>query len=338
MKRILKIIGSCFFIVISQNLFVATGQTEPDQVIKVDTNLVNVFFSAVDKDSLFLTSLERADVKVYEDGRQQEILTFRHEMDRPLSIALLIDISGSEKHTLTQEKIAARFFIDEAIRRTHDQVAIISFAADPFLEQSLTNNIEDAKKAMDRVQAIKGVLGYQGTGSILPISAKPAGGSLSYTSAIWDALWITCRHLISGLPINRRKVLVIVTDGEDTSSRASLQEAVDIAVRTDTVIYVIGVGDTSIAQGVNSRMLSNLAFQTGGQFFSPKKVQDLTGAFDRIARELRSQYLLTYVPQNKIAEDSYRQVRVEVSTPRSRRDKLRLFYRPSYYFKRQPGT
>lgn len=338
MNRILKAIVSSFLIVISQSLFVANGQTEPDQVVRVDTNLVTVFFSAVDKDSLFLTSLERADVKVYEDGIQQEILSFRHETDRPLSIAMLIDISGSEKHTLTQEKIAARFFIDKAIRRTDDQVAIISFAADPFLEQSLTNNIEDAKKAMDSLQAIKGVLGYQGTGSILPIGVKPAGGFLSYTSAIWDALWITCRHLSSSWPINTRKVLLIVTDGEDTSSRASVQEAIDIAVQTDTVIYVIGVGDTSIGQGVNKRMLSKVAFQTGGQFFSPKKAEDLTGAFDRIARDLRSQYLLTYVPQNKSSEHSYRQIRIEVGKPRSRRDDIRLFYRPSYYFKRQPGV
>jgi hypothetical protein len=100
-----------------------------------------------------MTSFERSDVTVYEDGVRQEILTFQKSTDRPLSLALLIDISGSEKRRLIEEKMA------------------------------------------DRIQPVKGVLGYQGKGTILPAGAKPATGSLSYTSAIWDALWITSRHL-----------------------------------------------------------------------------------------------------------------------------------------------
>ena len=335
--KILRTVGYCFVITISQNLFPANGQIEQDQIVRVDTNLVNVFFSAVDKDTRFFTSLERNDVNVYEDGIKQEISTFQHQTDRPLSIALLIDISGSEKNALTQEKAAAKSFVNAVIRRHDDQVAIISFAADPFLEQSLTGKAGDAEKAIDHLDTVKGVRGYQGTGRALPIGVKPADGWLSYTSAIWDALWITSRHLMSTLPINRRKVVVIVTDGEDTSSRANLDEAIDIAIKTDTVIYVIGVGDSSIAEGVNRRTLSKLALQTGGQFFSPKKDDDLGGAFDRIADELRSQYLLTYVPPNKSTERSYRQVRVEISNRISRRHHLRLFYRPGYYFRPQPG-
>ena len=332
-KKTMRTVGYCFVILISQNLFAANGQTEQDQVVRVDTNLVNVFFSAVDKDTRFFTALERSDVKVYEDGVEQEISTFQHQTDRPLSIALLIDISGSEKNALTQEKAAAKSFVDAVIRRHDDQVAIISFAADPFLEQSLTTKVGDAEKAIDQLGIVKGVRGYQGTGRALPIGVKPADGWLSYTSAIWDALWITSRHLMSTLRMNCRKVVVIVTDGEDTSSRASLDEAIDIAIKTETVIYVIGVGDSSIAGGVNRRTLSKLALETGGQFFSPKKDEDLGGAFDRIADELRSQYLVTYVPYNKSTERSYRQVRVEINSRILRKHQLRLFYRPGYYFK-----
>lgn len=335
MKRILRIFLSCFVIVVSQSVFTAYGQTVEDQVIRVETNLVNVFFAAVDKDNRFVRSLNRTDVTVYEDGVKQAILTFEHDTDRSLSLALLIDISGSEKLMLGEEKTAAKSFVDAVIRRHVDQIAIISFAADPFLEQSLTNRIEDAQRAIDRVEAVKGVRGYQGKGTVLPIGAKPASGSLSYTSAIWDALWITCRHLLSPLPVNTRRVIVIVTDGEDTSSRANLDEAIDITLQADTVIYAIGVGDTSIGEGVNKTTLSKLALRTGGQFFSPRKDEDLAGAFERIANELRSQYLLTYVPRNKEAEQSYRQVRIEIHDPKSRSDRPRLFYRPGYYFKSQ---
>jgi VWFA-related protein len=325
-------------IAFSQNVFSAHAQTEPDQVIKVDTNLVSVFFTAVDQDNRFVTSFERADVTVYEDGVKQEILAFQRDTDRPLSLALLIDISGSEKLKLAEEKAAARGFVDAVIRNNSDQMAIVSFAADPFLEQPLTNGIEDARKAIERIEVVKGVRGYQGRGTVLPAGAKPASGFLSYTSAIWDALWITSRHLLSPLPVNSRRVIVIVTDGEDTSSRASLDEAIDIALHTDTVIYVIGVGDTSIAGGVNKGALGKLALRTGGRFFSPRKDEDLTAAFERIATELRSQYLLTYAPRNVNAEQAYRQVRIEIGDSQSRKYRPRLFYRPGYYFKKQTGT
>lgn len=338
MKRILRTLGSCVLIAFSQNVFIAHAQIEPDQVIKVDTNLVNVFFTAVDQDNRLVKSFARADVTVYEDGVKQEILAFQRDTDRPLSLALLIDISGSEKLKLAEEKVGARSFVDAVIRKNIDQIAVISFAADPFLEQSLTSIIEDAKKAIERIEPIRGVRGYQGQGTVLPAGAKPASGFLSYTSAIWDAVWITSRNLLSPLPVNTRRVIVIVTDGEDTSSRASLNEAIDVALRTDTVIYVIGVGDTSIAEGVNKRTLGKLALRTGGQFFSPKKDEDLTGAFERIANELRSQYLLTYAPRNINAEQAYRQVRIEIGDLQSRRYRPRLFYRPGYYFKQQTRT
>lgn len=335
--RSLGRVAHFIIIVLCQGVLIANAQTEPDTVIRVNTNLVNLFFSAIDKDARFFTSLQRADVKVYEDGIEQEILTFQYQTNRRLAIALLIDISGSEKTSLPQEKAAAKSFVDTVIRERDDQVAIISFAADPFLEQSLTSNVADSWTALDRVEPIRGVRGYQGKGRALPSGAKPAAGSLSYTSAIWDALWITCRHVMATVPVSSRRVVVIVTDGEDTSSRANLEEAIDIAIKTDTVVYVIGVGDTSIGDRVNKRTLSKLALETGGQFFAPKKDKDLAGAFDQIAKELRSQYLLTYAPRNNSADAAYRLVRVEVSSPILRRRPLRLFYRPGYYFRPQLG-
>lgn len=338
MKRLLRTLGVCVTIALSQNVFSAHAQIEPDQVVRVDTNLVSVFFTAVDRDNRLVKSFERADVTVYEDGVKQEILAFQRETDRPLSLALLIDISGSEKLKLAEEKAGAGSFLDAVIRNNIDQIAIISFAADPFLEHPLTYRIEAAKTAIERIETVKGVRGYQGKGTILPVGAKPASGFLSYTSAIWDALWITSRNLLAPLPETTRKAIVIVTDGEDTSSRASLHEAIDIALQTHTVIYVIGVGDTSIAEGVNKGTLSKLALRTGGRFFSPKKDEDLTGAFEQIATELHSQYLLTYAPRNMNAAQAYRQVRIEIGDSQSRRHRPRLFYRPGYYFKQQTST
>jgi Ca-activated chloride channel homolog len=328
-----KTLAAWLIILTCQTVFTSPGNAQQDDVVRVDTNLVNIFFSAIGRDNEFLTSLEKGDVKIFEDGVNQEVLTFQRETDRPLAIALLIDISGSQKRMLSQEKDAAKAFVNSVLRRGKDQVAVISFAGDPFLEQPLTNKTYNAETALDRIKLVQGTLGYQGAGIILPVGTKPATGSLSYTSAIWDSLWITCRSLFSSLPLGTRKVIVLVTDGEDTSSRANLDETTEIANKSDAVIYTIGVGDTSIADGVNKRTLGKLARETGGQFFSPKKDQELDAAFARIENELHSQYLLTYAPQNRSSAQPYRSVKIEIDNKTLRGRKLRLFHRQGYYFR-----
>jgi Ca-activated chloride channel family protein len=331
-KVIKRVLAACGVIVLVWHGFFTSSAQEKIDTLTTDTNLVTVYLSVVDRQTNFLTSLSRDDIKVYEDGIEQRISTFQQATDRPVSIALLMDISGSERNTLSREKSAAKSFAAAVIQRPIDQLAVISFAADPFLEHSLTNTVKDADEAIERIGRIQGTQGYQGSGEILPAGSQPAGGTLSYTSAIWDAVWITCRYVMAAQPLNSRKVVVLVTDGEDTSSRANLDEAIDIAIKTDAMVYVIGIGDNSIADGVNRSTLSKLATSTGGQVFFPRKDEDLGKSFQKIAQDLRSHYVVTYVPRRgNVSERSFREIRIEL-TNSSQRARHKMFYRKGYYF------
>jgi VWFA-related protein len=123
------------------NLFAQESANQDDEVIRVETNLTNLFFTATDKQKVFITTLRKEDLRVIEDGVPQKILTFQRETDRPLSIAFLIDVSISEERTLPQEKAAARAFIERVIQSSKDQAAIIPFTGAAYLEQGLTRDV-----------------------------------------------------------------------------------------------------------------------------------------------------------------------------------------------------
>jgi Ca-activated chloride channel family protein len=309
------------------------GQDAADEILRIDTNLVNLFFTAFDRDNRLITNLTREDLKLFEDGKAQKILLFESETNRALNVAILVDISGSQKTTLELEKTTIRAFVESVLQNRDDKVALISFAADPFLEQPLTSNLSATQQALERVKTIRGVIGYQGSGTILPVGTKPAAGFLSYTSAIWDAIAQSCRNVLKPASVDARRIIVIVTDGNDTSSRSSLEEAIDATIQSDAIVYAIGVGDSSLSDGVNRETLKRLSFETGGRFFAPKRNEDLNEAFKKIATELRSQYLVTYVPQKEDqAGSSYRRIRLAVNKGKQT-ENLRLVYRSGYYFK-----
>lgn len=309
------------------------GQAAADDVLRIDTNLVNLFFTALDRDNRLITNLTRDDLQVFEDGKAQKILLFQAETNRPLNVAILVDISGSQKTTLELEKTTIRAFVESVLQNRDDKVALVSFAADPFLEQPLTSNLSATQQAIEQVKTIRGAIGYQGSGTILPVGTKPAGGFLSYTSAIWDAIALSCRHVLKPASVEARRIIVIVTDGNDTSSRSSLEEAIEASLQSDAIVYAIGVGDSSLTDGVNKQTLKRLSFETGGRFFAPKRNEDLTDAFKKIAAELRSQYLVTYVPQTEDqAGGSYRRIKLELNKGKQT-ENLRLVYRNGYYFK-----
>jgi len=311
------------------------GQATPDEILRIDTNLVNLFFTALDRDNRPISNLTRADLQVLEDGKAQEILLFQSETNRPLNLAILVDISGSQKTTLELEKSNISAFVDSVLQSHSDKVALISFAADPFLEQTLTSDLSESHQALERLKTIRGAIGYQGSGTIIPVGTKPAVGFLSYTSAIWDAIVESCRNVLKPASVDARRIIIIVTDGEDTSSRSSLQDAIEAALESDVMVYTIGVGDSSLASGVNRKTLERLSFETGGRFFSPKRSEDLSESFKKIAAELRSQYLVTYVPRNEFNGGvSYRRIRLSLNKAKQV-ENLRLVYRSGYYFKGQ---
>ena len=131
----------------------------------------------------------------------------------------------------------------------------------------------------------------------------------------------------------RRRAIILLTDGQDTSSRLSRNTAIDQAIQSDTVIYAIGIGDKRY-EGVNRSALNNIAERTGGRAFFPKKEDDLKTAFAEIEQELRSQYLVAYSSTNKKHDGGYRKMNIEITNTELRKEQLKLRYRPGYFAKR----
>jgi VWFA-related protein len=311
----------------------ALAQTpaEQDDVIRVETDVTNLLFTAMDKQQRFVTTLRQEDIRVLEDGVAQELFTFQQETDRPLSIALLIDISISEQRTLPQEKAAARSFIETVVRSSKDQAAIIPFTGTAYLEQPLTRDVLGIFRALERVDIA--APSYLGTGAA--IGGIPTGPGLlapppEGSTAIWDAVAVTATEVLDQTNDQRRRAIILLTDGHDTTSRLAHSEAIRRALAAESVIYVIGIGDKKHG-GVEKGKLRDLAERTGGRAFFPKKEDDLRAAFVEIEKELRTQYLIAYSSTNKRRDGAYREVKIEITNPVLQEQKLKVRHRPGYF-------
>lgn len=306
---------------------------DSDEVVKVETNLTNLFFTAADKNRRFISSLKAEDIRVFEDGQPQEIFTFQQNIDLPLSIAILLDTSRSEERTLPDEKIAARAFLEDVLKAQRDEAAILSFTGETTLEQGFTGNIDRLRRAIDRVEFVP-PSGYVG-GGVVVNGTPPISGtnqSIAGSTAIWDAVWATCEELISTSAEHTRRAIILLTDGEDTSSHMKMHEAIERAQKTDALIYAIGIGDR-YSFNVDEGSLRKIAEQTGGRAYFPKHERDLQDAFVQIQRDLREQYLVAYSPTNKARDGSYRRIEIQVVNPSLKQQNLKLNYRPGYFAK-----
>ena len=306
---------------------------DSDEVIKVETNLTNIFFTAADKNKRFISDLKAEDIRVLEDGQPQEIFTFQQNIDLPLSLAILIDTSASEERTLPDEKEAARAFLENVLRANKDEAAIVSFTGETTLEQGFSGNIERLRRAIDRVEFVP-PSGYVG-GGVVVNGTPPISGtnqSLAGSTAIWDAVWATSEELISGSAEHTRRAIILLTDGDDTSSRMKMHDAIERAQKADALIYAIGIGDR-YTFNVNEGALRKIAEHTGGRAYFPKHEQDLRDAFTQIQRDLREQYLVAYSPSNKARDGSYRKIEIQVVNPDLKQQNLKLNYRSGYFAK-----
>lgn len=306
---------------------------ESEEVLRVDTNLTNIFFTAADKNRRFIANLKKEDIQVFEDDRPQEIFTFQRNIELPLSTAILIDTSRSEERTLPDEKIAARAFLEAVMRPQKDEAAIVSFTGEVTLEQGFTGNLERLRRAIDRVEFVP-PSGYIGGGIVVgttpPIS--DTNQILAGSTAIWDAVWATANELLAESAENTRRAIILLTDGEDTISQVKMQEAIDRAQKADALIYAIGIGD-SYSFGVNEGALRKVAEYTGGRAYFPHSERELKEAFVQIQQDLREQYLVAYSPSNAARDGSYRRIRIELVNPELRRQNLKLNYRAGYFAK-----
>jgi VWFA-related protein len=312
---------------------VRSQTVDQDDVVRVESELTNLPFTVTDKQRRFVTTLRAEDLRVLEDGVPQTLFTFQQETDRPLAIAFLIDVSASQEETLPNEKSAARLFIENVVKSNRDQVAIVPFTGSAYLEQALTRDVLTTYRVLQGVEIA--APGYLGSGK--PLTGIATGPRLPATppegsTAIWDAVALTANNVLTKSQGQRRRAIILLTDGIDTTSRLSLKDAVNSALAAETVVYSIGIGNSKL-EGVYHDPLKDIAERTGGRAFFPDKKFDLNAAFAEIERELRTQYLIAYSSSNKNRDGAYRKIAIEITNPELRKQNLRLRHRPGYFAK-----
>jgi Ca-activated chloride channel homolog len=290
------------------------------QTIRLGTQLVNVLFSVTDRKNQYISNLMKSDVEVLENGKLQKIFTFKRELDLPLTMAILVDVSKSVIPVLPRLTDASSQFIDSVMQPGKDNTAIIQFDNETELIQDLTSNITRLRGGLNKILSKFHLpeRNYRGRPPIIIIGSQSGGTS------IYDSIIATCNDLLAEKA--GRKTIILFTDGYDTTSRSKRSEAIEEALRTETVIYAIGVGDPE-AQGVNKGELKKICEPTGGRAFIPRDVEDLDRAFAELEQELRQQYLLAYEPANDAADGSFRKIEVRALN----RKGLRIHHRRGYY-------
>lgn len=313
-------------------------EEDDDDIIRIDTEIVNVLFTAQDTKRRLLTDLKEEDVRILEDGQPQEVTAFYRQVDLPLSLAILIDTSASQERTLPEEKLAAKSFLEAVIRPEKDEVAIVSFTGEATLEQGMTSNIARLRRAVDRVEFVP-PSGYIGGGVVagggrIP-GTPPISGRNQMTqgsTAIWDAIWITSEEVLGPSPQKTRRAIILLSDGVNTYGIKKLEDAVEAAQRSEAVIYSIGIGD-NFYDGVNKGALRKISERTGGRAFFPRDEIELRRAFKLIQDEMRSQYLIAYAPSNQKRDGSYRRIEIQLTNAELAKRNITLTHRQGYFSK-----
>src|SRR5262245_630838 len=297
-------------------------QKEDEPTIKVGTQLVNVLFSVQDKQNRYLNDLKREDVQIFENGQPQDIFTFKRELDLPLTMAILVDVSGSEQYTLPHLKDAGSRFVESVVRAGKDTVGVIKFEGQATIMQDLTSSPKRVRKALEDIAYNAPPPASVYGGATPPINPGAQQGS----TAFYDAVVATAADMLAKEP--GRKTIIAITDGVDTSSRMKLAEAINEALRAEVVVYAIGIGDPGQG-GVNEGALKKLAEETGGRAVFPKGARDLENAFAQLEQDLRQQYLLAYEPKNEASDGAFRKLEIRLVN-RNPKD-LKVRHRRGYY-------
>ena len=287
-----------------------TPRPAGDQTLSVNVNLVDVLFTVADKKGKFITNLKKENFKVFEDDKPQTITNFSSETDLPLTIALLVDTSGSIRDKLRFEQEAAIEFFYSTLHRGKDKALIISFDSGVDLLQDFTDDPEVLANAVRKIRS---------------------GGGTS----LYDAVYLAVNQKLAGQ--NGRLVLILISDGDDNSSRLSMTETLEEAQKKNVALYAISTNTSayfgSREQERGDKTLKRFSEETGGKPFFPFKVQDLAVSFQDISEELRSQYRLAYIPTNDRAEGTFRKIRIDSSEKR-----YNIKARSGYYAPRVTAT
>jgi VWFA-related protein len=279
-----------------------TESDDPTRII-LDVTRVNILFTVTDKKGRFVTDLNKSDFDVIENKKPQTIQQFTAESDLPLRLAVLVDTSNSIREQFRFEQEAAIRFIQSVVRPHEDRLMLVSFDSAAELVSDLT---DDLKKLEDGVK-----------------SMRPGGGT-----AFYDAIYFAAKEkLMMDQPRDKfRRAMIVISDGMDTESRWSRDQALEMAQKADVVIYAISTNITR-EDTDGDKVLRYLTEETGGQAFFPFKIEDLDQSFENIANELRHQYNIFYRPEPLKTDGLYHPVTVKT---KSRKD-LVVRARKGYY-------
>jgi VWFA-related protein len=263
---------------------------ESEQAIVVDVTRVNILYTVTDRKGRFISDLSKEDFEVREGKIPQNIIEFARESDLPLRLAILIDTSNSIRDRFRFLQEAALSFVQSVIRPGRDKATIMSFDTVPQFVTDLT----DSAPALE-----KGIR-----------SLRPGGGT-----ALYDAIFLACEDkLVQDEPRHKyRRAIIVLSDGDDTQSHYSRDQALEMAHKADAVIYAISTNLTRMPSD-GDKVLRYLADETGGTTFFPFKVDDLSQSFENIANEMRHQYSVLYSPSPLRADGKYHEVDVRVTT------------------------
>jgi VWFA-related protein len=278
----------------------APPQDSQGPIIRSQVTLVNLFATVRDHSKRIVTDLKQQDFKIQEDGQDQQIAFFSREVTLPITLALLLDTSGSEQFMLGAIQDMGGQFLGRVLRKG-DEALIMSFDTDVDLLSDWT----DDRGLLDRAIRKTRINAPMGGGMINP---GPVGGNTVGT-AFYDAVYLACNEKLTGEA--GRKAIVIVTDAQDEGSKVRKEEAIEAAQRTDTVIHILLVADSRF--GGNTSVAKQMTEETGGRMIVANNEKHLQEAFDQISEELRSQYTLGYYPTNTAHDGKFRKIKVEVS-------------------------
>jgi VWFA-related protein len=272
----------------------------PLQTLKIGTNLVNVYFSARDKNG-FITNLKKEDCFVYDNKDLQTIKNFTQEKNLPLTIGILLDTSGSQERVLPLEQQSGAEFLRDVLT-PKDEAFLISFDINVNLLQDYTNSPRELKRALDKAVINTGA----GTGSV-------TGNGTPRGTLLYDAVYLAASEKLRQEA--GRKVLVLLTDGGENGSQENLKSTIEAAQKANAIVYVILISDARFQGGFGFpgvREMEEITSATGGRVINVGnnggRLQD---AFQQIQDELRTQYLLSYNPTDKNFDGKFRTINMD---------------------------
>ncbi|HEV2397712.1 MAG TPA: VWA domain-containing protein [Candidatus Sulfotelmatobacter sp.] len=282
---------------------------KPDETLKVNVNVVQLFFNVKDKHGALIPNLTKTDFDIAEDGKPQNIKYFTAESNLPLTLGMMIDSSGSQQNVLDMEKEVGGAFLKQ-ILTDKDEAFVISFDITVDLLQDFTRDTHRLQNALNKakinVDYTSGGIPGMGGG---PVPTHNAPGTLLY-----DAVYLSSHDMLS--KETGRKAMILLTDGQDEGSKLKIQDAIEAAQKADAIVYVLLCADRGFYGGFGGYSgegeMRKLTDQTGGRVINVgNKFDKLKEAFDQIAKELRSQYNIGYTPTNPKQDGTYRKIEIK---------------------------